>query len=87
MNVTGNAIYAGAKHGMKNDKAWMNLFLDDEDDILQRMQIFVPSELHNTVANLQPGCRVSCSLRLYMRQTSKYPEPACSLVSIQAVKS
>ena len=86
MNVTGNAIYAGCRHGMKNDKPWMNCFLDDEQDILQRMQIFVPQELHNTVVNLQPGSKVICTLRLYMRQTQRYPEPACTLVTIEPVK-
>ena len=84
--VKGTAIYAGSRHGEKNGKTWMNAFLDDEKDMLARMQVFVPVELHNTRMGVAPGSRVSATLRLYMKQGQKFPEPACTLEGIEVIK-
>ena len=86
MIVKGTAVYAGSRHGDKNGKTWMNTFLDDEKDMLARMQVFVPAELHNQVSGIAPGSRVSVTLRLYMKQGQKYPEPSCSLEGIEPLK-
>lgn len=87
MLAAGRAIYVGNRSGEKNGKKWMNIFLDDPENPLQRLQVFVPSNLIGTVETLKPSSSVVVQLRVYMRQTDrKYPEVAISLIAIQPDK-
>lgn len=82
MNCIGKANYVGSRSGEKNGKRWVNIFLDDVDNPLQRLQVYVPSEVQGMVDAVPIGSLVSVELRVYMRQTDSYPVPTCSLVSI-----
>lgn len=82
MNCTGKANYVGSRSGEKNGKRWMNIFLDDVDNPLQRLQVYVPAEVQGMVDAVPVGSLVSVNLRVYMRQTDTFPVPTCSLVSI-----
>lgn len=83
MLTVGRAIYVGERSGEKNGKRWMNIFLDDPDNPLQRLQVFVPSDLISTVETFKPSSAVKVQLRVYMRQTDSYPQIAVSLTAIQ----
>lgn len=83
MLATGRAIYVGNRSGEKNGKKWMNIFLDDPDNPLQRLQVFVPASLIDTIETFKPASSVKVQLRVYMRQTERYPEVAISLTAIQ----
>lgn len=82
MNCTGKANYVGSRSGEKNGKRWLNIFLDDVDNPLQRLQVYVPAEVQGMVDAVPVGSLVSVTLRVYMRQTDSFPVPTCSLVSI-----
>lgn len=83
MLVIGHAVYVGNRSGEKNGKRWMNIFLDDPEKPLQRLQVFVPSDLISTVESFKPSSIVKAQLRVYMRQTERYPQVAVSLTAIQ----
>ena len=82
MFCTGTAKYVGSRSGEKNGKRWMNIFLDDVDNPLQRLQVYVPAEVQSMVGAVPVGSLVNIDLRVYMRQTDTFPVPTCSLVSI-----
>ena len=86
MLATGRAIYVGNRSGEANGKRWMNVFLDDPDNPLQRLQVFVPSSLIDTIASFKPLSSVIVQLRVFTRQGDRYPDPALSLTAIQLDK-
>lgn len=83
MLAAGRAIFVGYRSGEKNGRKWMNVFLDDPDNPLQRLQVFVPQDLIPVVEGLPQSSHVKAQLRVYMRQTDNYPAPAISLIAIQ----
>ena len=86
MICTGKAHYVGCRTGEKNGKTWMNVFLDDPENPLQRLQVFVPVDLQSKVSGIPVGSSVIAQLRVTMRQTDSYPAPSCSLTAIQLEK-
>lgn len=69
MNVTFAALFAGERHGTKDDKDWCRVTLDDPLDPVDRMEVFVQDKtIIKYVGQLSPGSLVNCRARLYKNQ-------------------
>ena len=87
MLVAGYGRLAGFREGTKNSKAWMNVFLDDLENPLDRLQLFVPEQLHNDVKSIQVGTNVRIDARIYMRSSKNgFSEMAGTLDAIAVKK-
>lgn len=83
MVLTGTAKVAGTRSGTKNQKVWMNLFLDDVSNPMDRLQVYVPEELQEDVSAIPVGSEVSVDLNMYMRTPEKgFSQIAGSLSAI-----
>lgn len=87
MVFTGIGRLAGYREGSKNNKNWMNAFIDDAQNPLDRLQLFVADEVQGQVRNIPIGSDVQIEARIYMRSSSNgYSQIAGSLASITVVK-
>lgn len=83
MVLTGIGKVAGTRSGTKNQNVWMNLFLDDVSNPMDRLQVYVPKELQKDVSAIPVGSEVSVELNMYMRTPEKgFSQIAGSLSSI-----
>ena len=86
MRFVGTGRLAGYRTGTKDKKDWMSLALDDVDDPMNRIQIFVPNDLHDTVADIFFGSVVEIAVNLYMKIPERgYSRLECTLLSIKQI--
>lgn len=87
MILTGIGRIAGTRTGTKNGKTWMNLYVDDCKNPMERLQLFVPAEVQPSVSVIPVGADVRISVRFYMRTPENgYTQVAGSLDSISLNK-
>ncbi|MDO4261343.1 MAG: hypothetical protein Q4C82_04635 [Eubacteriales bacterium] len=65
MLVSGKGKLVGIRHGEKNGKAWGNVYIDDELNLMERLQCFVNGDRLETVKRMAPGTVVEVHGRLY----------------------
>lgn len=86
MKFVGTARLAGYRSGTKEKKDWMSLALDDVDNPMNRIQVFVPDDLQDTVADIAFGSEVTVVVNLYMRVPERgYSRLECTLLSIKQI--
>lgn len=65
MLVEGKAKLVGFRQGVKNDRAWGNVYLDDPVDLMERVQLFCRPEVIPDVGKIPLGSSVLVQMRLY----------------------
>lgn len=65
MKVAGSGKLVGFRQGTKNGKRWGNVFIDDPENLLQRLQLFVRADAVAVVENIPVGSDVDVVMRVY----------------------
>lgn len=85
MIFSGIGRVAGIRTGKKNEKTWMMLFVDDCENPIERLQLYVPVAVQSSVSAIPVGSDVRISVRFYSPR-SGYTQVAGSLDSISVNK-
>lgn len=67
MKSVGSGKLVGFRTGEKNGKKWGNVFIDDVDNLMERIQMFVQSDMVDSVNQIPIGSEVNVKFHCYSR--------------------
>lgn len=65
MKSVGSGKLVGFRSGTKNGKDWGNVFIDDNENLLERVQIFVNANMVHEVKAIPVGSDVNVKFHVY----------------------
>lgn len=71
MRIAGVGKLVGVKEGNKNGKPWMIAYVDDEENLMERLQLFVRENLINDVHQIPIGSEITVQGRIYTRNSGR----------------